>query len=127
VIKQLSLGILSVFYIVAGVLHFIRPKMYLKIMPPYLPEPLLLVYLSGVAESLLGVLLLIPTLRPWAAWVIILLLVAVFPANVFMYQQGGKIFHTPPWVLLIRLPLQGLLIAWAYWHTFNDGIEVFKR
>ena len=108
--------LMSVFYSVAGLMHFIRPKIYLKIMPPYLPKPLLLVYLSGVAETGLGLLLLVPEMRSLAACGIIALLTAIFPANLYMAQQPRR-FKIPRWVLLVRLPVQGLLILWAYLYT----------
>jgi uncharacterized membrane protein len=100
--------------VVAGTLHFVRPRAYLAIMPPYLPAPLLLVYVSGVAEIGLGAGLLIPSLQKWAAWGLIALLIAVFPANIYMYQRGSAAFGIPDWALLARLPLQLVLIAWAY-------------
>ena len=115
--KLLSLYIMSIFYISAGIMHFLKPNYYLKIMPPYLPFPLCLVYLSGIAEVLLGVLLLVPSLRPFAAWGVIALLIAVFPANLYMLQKGGIEFGVPTWTLYLRLPLQGLLIAWAWIYT----------
>lgn len=111
----LNLSLISAFYVFAGVMHFVKPKIYLKMMPPYLPAHLTLVYLSGVAEILLGLLLWIPSARPLAAWGIIALLVAVFPANVYMLQRGGPAFKVPTWTLWVRLPLQGLLIVWAYY------------
>ena len=113
----IGLILMAVFYIFAGIMHFVKPKMYLSIMPPYLPAPLLLVYLSGVAEVGLGALLLVPGFTPLAAWGIIALLVAVFPANIYMYQQGGAKFGMSDIFLLARLPLQAVLIAWAYLYT----------
>jgi uncharacterized membrane protein len=115
--KQITLIVMSLFYVIAGVAHFARPGMYMKIMPPYLPAPLALVYLSGVAEIVVGAMLLVPGLRSWGAWGVIALLIAVFPANVYMLQRGGKSFGIPEWTLWARLPLQGVLIAWAYWYT----------
>lgn len=108
---------MSVLYVGAGAMHFARPNFYLRMMPPYLPAPLTLIYLSGVAEILLGALLWVPSLRPWSAWGIIALLVAVFPANLYMYQRGGAAYGVSDWLLLARLPAQGLLIAWAFSHT----------
>lgn len=115
--KMLSLAVMSLFYIVAGVAHFIRPEFYLKMMPPVLPFPLELVYLSGVAESALGIALWVPRFKVAAAWGIIALLVAVFPANLFMLKQGGSAFGIPDWALWSRLPIQGVFIYWAYTHT----------
>jgi uncharacterized membrane protein len=105
---------MSILYVGAGAMHFFRPRLYLKMMPPYLPAHLTLIYLSGIAEIALGALLWVPSARPWAAWGIIALLVAVFPANLYMYQRGGAAYGIPDWALLARLPLQLALIAWAY-------------
>jgi len=88
-------------------------------MPPYLPLHLELVYLSGFIEIALGVLLLVPRFSRFAAWGIIALLVAVFPANIHLYQHQ-EIFPLPPIVHLLRLPLQGVFFLWAFWHTKRD-------
>ena len=114
-IKIIVLYIMAALYVVAGINHFINPRMYVKIIPPYLPAPVVLNYVAGVAEVALGIALLFPLTRPWAAWGIIVLLVAVFPANLYMYQQGFS--GIPQWALLLRLPLQLVLIAWAWWYT----------
>ena len=108
--------IFGALFIVGGVGHFAATDVYLKIMPPYLPYHRELVLLSGVFETLLGILLLVPTTRRLAAWGLIALLIAVFPANVFMYQHPEK-FGLPPMVLLLRLPLQAALILWAHAYT----------
>jgi len=113
-------------YIVAGVLHFVVPELYAQIIPPILPAPLALVYLSGVAEIVVGVGVLIPRTRRYAAWATIALLVAIFPANVYMATSmvavegigGGDPSAAARWA---RLPLQGVLILWAYWYTGADG------
>ena len=109
---------MAALYTLAGLNHFRAPETYLKIMPSYLPHPALLVALSGLAEAGLGLLLLWPAARPLAAWGIIALLVAVFPANIYMYQLRDSTFSSiPSWILLGRLPLQFALIAWAYLYT----------
>lgn len=109
------LYLMSGFYIFAGVMHFIKPRMYIKIIPPYLPNPTLLNALAGLFEIILGLGLLFESTRSLAAYGIILLLIAVFPANVYMYQKGSK--GIPKWILLLRLPMQLLLIGWAYVYT----------
>ncbi len=116
-IKLTLLWIMGLLYIAAGVNHFVHPDFYVKIMPPYLPWHLELVYISGVAEFLLGVLVLIPQTRSLAAWGLIALLIAVFPANLHMALNPDLYSNIPPAVLWLRLPLQGVLIAWAYWYT----------
>jgi uncharacterized membrane protein len=115
-IKTASKYLLAIFMIGAGTMHFVRPEFYLKIMPPYLPWHLALVYLSGFFEIALGVLLLVPRFSHLAAWGIIALLIAVFPANIYVYQHQ-EILPAPPIVHLLRLPLQAVFILWAYWHT----------
>jgi uncharacterized membrane protein len=115
-IKTLSTFVLALFMIGAGVMHFVNPTFFLKIMPPYLPLHNELVMLSGVFEILLGVLLLVPQYSRWAAWGIVALLIAVFPANVHVFQHQ-ELIPAPPLVHLLRLPLQGIFILWAYWYT----------
>lgn len=118
--KTFSKYLLALFLVVAGTLHFILPDVYLKIMPPYMPWPLELVYLSGAIEILLGLLLLVPSCSRWAAWGIIFLLIAVFPANLYLYQHQ-EIMPGPPLLHLLRLLLQAAFILWAFWHTKGDG------
>jgi uncharacterized membrane protein len=114
--KPLGKWIFGVAFIVAGILHFVRPDAYMKIMPPYLPWHRPLVILSGVAEIGLGAMLLVPRFSPLAAWGLIALLVAIFPANVYLYQHQ-EILPAPPLLHLWRLPLQGALILWAWIYT----------
>ena len=104
-------------FVVAGISHFRYPDIYLRIMPPLLPQPRLLVLASGAAEVLLGLLLLFPASARPAAWGLIALLVAVFPANVFMTMHPERFARIPEWLLWVRLPLQGLLVAWAWRYT----------
>lgn len=117
-------------YVVAGVAHFAFPAGFVQIVPPFLPAALLLVYLSGVAEIALGFGVLHPRTRRWAAWGLIALLLAVFPANIYMATSGvvvtGTAFGTldpSPLVRWGRLPLQAVLIAWAWWYTQPDSVE----
>ena len=116
-LKTASLIAMALLYIAAGRAHFTSTDFYLKIMPPYLPWHLELVYLSGAIEIALGVGLLIPATRVAAAWGVIALLIAVFPANVYHLTSGGAGTGFPRWALWARLPFQAVLIAWAYWHT----------
>ena len=113
---SVSLWVMAIFYIVAGINHFVNPKFYLKIIPPALPYPEWLNWISGAAEILLGMALLFTVLQSWAAWGIILLLIAVFPANVYHFQKGWR-KKKMVLILALRLPLQGLLIWWAYGFT----------
>ena len=102
-----------IFFIVAGIGHFVKPEMYLKIMPPYFLAPSLLVFISGVAEIAGGIGLLIRPLRRAAGWGLIALLIAVFPANIYMLQHPG-LFDLAPWILWARLPFQIVFIAWVW-------------
>ncbi|HOZ73686.1 MAG TPA: DoxX family membrane protein [Flavobacterium sp.] len=111
------LYVMAVMYILAGINHFRRPRLYLKIIPPYFPKPKLLNALSGFAEIALGVLLCIPATSPYAALGLIALLICIFPANLFMYQNETARLGFSKWLLLLRLPLQVVLIAWAYAYT----------
>jgi uncharacterized membrane protein len=113
---NLFLYLQAIVYIVAGLNHFISPKTYLAIMPPYIPAHEQMVMLSGVAEVVLGVGLLFPATRPLAAWGLVLLLIAVFPANVYMVTSN-RFRRFPAWLRWARLPLQGILIWWAYRYT----------
>jgi uncharacterized membrane protein len=116
-VKAILKYLLAIFFVYAGVNHFRNPDFYLPMMPPYLPWHLPLVYLSGVFEIGFGLMLLIPKLTRIAAWALILLLIAIFPANIYMAQHAELFPWTTQTFLWIRLPLQLVLIAWAYWFT----------
>lgn len=117
--------LLGLFFILAGLNHFINPDFYLNIMPAYLPWHLPLVYLSGLIEMVFGVLLLFPAFTVIAAWGLIALLFAVFPANVHM-AMNPEFYNYPEIALWLRLPLQGVLILWAFWYTRSPQRR-FKR
>ncbi|MFC5412917.1 DoxX family protein [Larkinella bovis] len=114
--NNLSLYSIASVYILSGFLHFFRPEPYRRIMPPYLPYPSILVFVSGMAELVLGVGLLFPATRTLAAWGLILLLIAVFPANLYM-ATSDQFPDTPAWLRWGRLPLQLVLIWWAWRFT----------
>ena len=94
-VRRPLLYVMSAGYVVAGVLHFLRPHLYVQIVPPQLPAPLVLVYLSGLAEVTVGVGLLYSRTRQAAAWATIALLLAVFPANVYMATSGVVVEGAP--------------------------------
>ena len=108
--------VFAALFIIAGIGHLIATDFFLKIMPPYLPLHLPIVLVSGVIEIILGILLLVPRYCRLAAWGIIALLIAVFPANIHVYQHQ-EMFPLPWIVHLLRLPLQGVLILWAFAYT----------
>ena len=116
--------VMGTFYVVAGLMHFVVPDTYAGVIPPQFPRPLALAYFSGVAEVLLGVGVLVRQTRRYAAWGLIALLLAIFPANVYMATEGIVVDAAPDGMESLarvgawaRLPLQGLLIAWAWWYT----------
>ena len=120
-IKGILKYLFATSFVLAGLNHFINTDFYLKIMPPYLPWHLLLVYLSGVVEMGLGALLLIPTWARVAAWGLIALLVAVFPANIHMAVNHDLYPNYSVTALWLRLPLQIVLMVCAYWYTVPDS------
>jgi uncharacterized membrane protein len=109
--------VFALFFVGAGVNHFIRTGFYLRMMPPYLPLHLAMVQISGVAEIALGLLLLIPRTVPLAAWGLIALLIAVFPANLQMALHPWTFPEFSSRTLWLRLPLQGVMIVWAWFYT----------
>ena len=114
--KTVSKYLLAMFIIGAGTTHFVNPEFFIRIMPNYLPLHRELVILSGACEIVLGLIVLVPRYSTLAAWGIIALLIAVFPANIHLYQNQD-ILPASPLFHLLRLPLQGVLILWAFWHT----------
>ena len=111
-----SIALLALLFVGAGVLHFVMPRPYERIVPQWLPNAALLVKLSGVAEILGGLGLLIPVTRQAAGWGLILLLISVFPANVEMLRLARAGHATRLWQagLWLRLPLQALMIWWVW-------------
>ncbi|MEX0675700.1 MAG: MauE/DoxX family redox-associated membrane protein [Pirellulales bacterium] len=118
-VKTILKWLLGVFFVGAGVLHFVNEGFYLKIMPDYIPAELhrTAVVVSGVFEVLFGAMLMVGRTTRLAAWGIIALLIAVFPANIHVYLHQELIPEAGPRAHLLRLPLQGVFIAWAYWYT----------
>jgi uncharacterized membrane protein len=111
------LYVMAFLYIIAGINHFKNPGMYIRIIPPFFPNPKLLNSLSGAAEIILGIFLVVPVATRFAAWGIIALLIAVFPANIYMFCKKKGNFSLFKLILLIRLPLQIVLIFWAFQYT----------
>jgi uncharacterized membrane protein len=109
--------VLALFFIVAGVNHFLAPEIYLGMMPPWLPLKAAANLISGAAEIAGGIGLLIPSLRRPAAWGLIALLIAVFPANIQVAVQGHMpgLENAPPALLWVRLLFQPVFVAWVWW------------
>lgn len=122
-LKRPLLYVMGPFYVVAGVLHFVVPQLYVQIIPPFLPAPLALVYLSGIAEVAVGLGVLVSRTRRYAAWGTVALLLVIYPANIYMAVSGVVVDGMPgggdPSALVRwgRLPLQAVLVLWALWYT----------
>jgi uncharacterized membrane protein len=118
-----GLIVMAIFYIGAGINHFANTPKYLAIMPPYIPWPLGMVYLTGVAEILGGIGVLIPNqfvfqrTRAAAAWGLVALLLAILPVHINMCLHPDQFASIPLWAIWLRLPLQLPLIAWAWIYT----------
>lgn len=105
----------------AGVMHFVTPEFYVAMMPDYLPWHLALVWISGACEVLLGLGLLHPRTRSAAGWGLVALLIAVFPANVWMATHAPLPgLDVSPLAAWLRLPFQALFIVWAWWASRSD-------
>ena len=123
--KRVLLWVMAAVYALSGFNHLMNPQMYINIMPPGLPEPGWLNVIAGLAEIVLAVYVLEPKTRVYAAWGIVALLIAVFPANLHVAidnidiatGQPGAESSAAAW---IRLPFQALLIAWAWWYTWPE-------
>ncbi len=107
---------MAAIYILAGTMHFIKPKMYLRIMPRYLPNHKLLVYLSGIFEILLGITLCIPSVKNIAIYGVIAMLMAFLFVHFYMLSSKKASAGIPKSILLLRIPLQFLLMYWAYYY-----------
>tara|TARA_B100000989_G_scaffold8638_1_gene5939 strand:- start:2663 stop:3037 length:375 start_codon:yes stop_codon:yes gene_type:complete len=117
IIKSFLIIISSIFYVIVGIKHFIDPEYFLSIVPPYLPCHLELVYISGLFEVLFGLLILLPKYRYYGAIGLILLLVAVFPANIYLAQskEAQEAIGATQQIATWRLPIQGVLIWIAFY------------
>lgn len=108
------LYVMALLYMLAGIMHFLKSKWYIPIIPPRIPHKLLLIHLTGVLEGYLAILLIIPSWRTIALSGIILMLILFLPVHVYMLydKKFRKIF--PRWLLWLRIPMQFVLIYWAF-------------
>jgi uncharacterized membrane protein len=120
--NMFSRSLLCALFVLAGVNHFRVPQTYMQIMPPALPAPLALVYISGLAEIIGGLGVMDSKTRPWAGVWLLLLLIAVFPANIYSIFSGLEIEgkRVPQWILWARLPFQPLMMWWVWKSTLRD-------
>ncbi len=106
--------LLGTLFVLAGFMHFQKPKMYLKIMPPYIPAHKTMVLLSGILEMILGFMILNPPTQQIAGWGIIILMILFLPVHIYMLQEKKASLKLPKWALVLRIPLQFLIMYWAY-------------
>jgi uncharacterized membrane protein len=112
--RILSVPLCTVLFIFVGILHFAKTPAFLRIMPPQIPFPLELVYLSGIVEIAGGLGLLWKSTRGISIKVLLALLVAVYPANIHMAMSPDKFPEIPIWMLYARLPLQPFIALWVW-------------
>tara|TARA_B100001540_G_C15808197_1_gene643118 strand:- start:1351 stop:1800 length:450 start_codon:yes stop_codon:yes gene_type:complete len=127
-LKSISVYVMSFLYIFIGIKHFIDLDYFLKIMPPYMPFKKFLVLLSGFFEILFGTMIMFKKWRNIGSWAIILLLIAVFPANIYIYnsEEARLILNASKQDALIRMPFQMFLITIAYWHSIQKSSNIFS-
>ncbi len=111
-----SLYLMAGIYILAGIMHFIKPKMYMRIMPRYLPNHKSLVYLSGLAEILLGLALFFPETKNLAIYGIIIMLAIFLLVHFYMLSGEKASAGIPKWILTLRIPMQFGLMYWVFWY-----------
>lgn len=116
VLREFFRWLASVLFILAGINHFLHPHFYERIVPPGFPSPQFLVLVSGLAEIVGGLGVLMGRLRRLAGWGLLVLLILIFPANIYMALHPQR-FEISPWILWTRLPLQAVLMAWVWWVT----------
>ncbi|UPS91770.1 MauE/DoxX family redox-associated membrane protein [Bizionia sp. M204] len=103
-------------YILAGVMHFVKPNIYMRIMPRYLPNHKILVYISGLAEIIFGLALCLPGTRSFAIYGIIAMLIVFLLVHFYMLSSQKASAGIPKWILVLRIPLQFGLMYWAWWY-----------
>ena len=122
-IKTLTIYILGIFYLNVGITHFTNPDFFLVIMPPYLHYQEFFVYLSGLFEILFGLMIIFKKTRFYGAWGIFFLLIAVFPANIYLYSsyEAQEILSITKEGSFIRLFYQIPLLILSYWHSLEKS------
>jgi uncharacterized membrane protein len=121
--------ILAIFMIAIGIKHFTDPEPFVSIVPPFLTHSLILVYASGFFEVLGGLGLLIPRLQHSAAWLLVILFITVFPANLYQAINNIPVSglpHDPP-LIWLRFPMQFFLVGWAWWFTRHDDTPMLTK
>ena len=115
-LKFFSIYFMGLFYLSIGIKHFTDPDWFVRIVPPILPYKIELVYISGFFEVVFGILLVIKHTRYYAGIGLIILLIAVYPANIYLALTNGAALDTTPFIACGRLPFEFVFIGLAYWH-----------
>ncbi len=123
--RYLALAFVFAWFFIGGIMHFARPNLFIKIVPPYIPSPLAAVYISGAFELLGAVGLWLKTTRSMAGYGLIMLTIAVTPANIYMLQHAALFSDVPIWALVVRLPFQ-LLLIWLIWWSSRGNTAIKK-
>lgn len=110
------LYLMGLLYAFAGMLHFFKPKMYMRVIPRYLPNHKLLVILSGIAEVILGITICIPALKNTSIYLLIIMLLLFLMVHIYMLTEKKASIGIPKWILILRIPLQFGLMYWAFWY-----------
>ncbi|HZL56494.1 MAG TPA: DoxX family protein [Bryobacteraceae bacterium] len=128
-LRKVGLWLAALFFIFSGFLHFVRPAPYIRIVPPWIPWHAAMVYISGAAEIAGGAGLLIPVVRRMAAWGLVALLIAVFPANIYMAAEHIQFTAHPisPALIWARLLLQPLFIWWVWVRDIKVRAGIRRR
>jgi uncharacterized membrane protein len=121
---KVGLYLQIIFYCLAGVNHFWHASNYQQILPPWLPLQYPVVYFTGICEIFFGLLLIPKGTRKAAAWLITLLLIGIFPANIQMMLNSLHQHSSGTWLTVARLPIQGILIWWAYLYTKKRKVRL---
>lgn len=119
-LRAVGLAVQSVFYIAGGINHFWHSRFYVNIMPPHYDHPLGLVQASGAAEILGGAGLLVPVTRRLSAWGTVAMLLVYYDVHFYMVRHPERFADVPVWALYARLPLQLVLIYWAWIYTRSE-------
>ena len=127
ILKNITVYSLGLFYTIVGIKHFTNLDFFLVIVPPYIPFPEFMVYISCVCEIILGLLLIIKKTRRYGALGLVILLIAIFPANIYLYRSdiALNIYEITRQQALIRLPFQLPLIIISYWHSIKKTSKKF--
>ncbi len=109
--------LIGILFVLAGMNHFRKPKLYERIIPPYIPAPATVALLSGILEMALGFMIMNKNSQEIAGWGIIIMLLLFLPTHIHMLQNENAALKIPKWLLILRIPMQFALMYWAFLYT----------